>query len=132
MDDLDKRHPGIDYYDREGKPISTYQYMTLHRWGKNPEDPSYIRVATDTVNGYMVSTVWLGLNHNYSQVGPPLIFETMVFGRDGRATDLYCDRYSTEEEALEGHKEAVAFVSLIEEALSGVDHEGNELPSLEE
>lgn len=31
-------------------------------------------------NGYIISTVWLGLNHAYGD-GPPLIYETMVFRR---------------------------------------------------
>ena len=47
-----------------------------------------------------VSTVWIGINHNFSGEGPPLIFETMVFGSEG---DLYCERYATEEQAREGH-----------------------------
>ncbi|WP_166903861.1 hypothetical protein [Mycobacterium sp. DL440] len=28
----------------------------------------------------VVSTVWLGLNHSFTDDGPPIIFETMVFG----------------------------------------------------
>ena len=46
-----------------------------------------------------VSTVWLGLDHSYDG-GPPLIFETMVFGG---GLDLEMERYSTEAEALAGH-----------------------------
>lgn len=47
-----------------------------------------------------VSTVFLGLNQNWGS-DPPLLFETMVFGgeHDGERK-----RYSTWEEAEQGHK----------------------------
>lgn len=37
-------------------------------------------VKKTQVGDVKVSTVFLGLDHNYSPTGPPLIFETMVFG----------------------------------------------------
>ena len=37
------------------------------------------RVAQTTIEGYSVSTVFLGLNHRFGD-GPPLLFKTMVFG----------------------------------------------------
>lgn len=49
-----------------------------------------------------VSTVFLGLNHQWGY-GPPLLFETMIFGGEH---DQYQDRYSTWEEAEAGHKKA--------------------------
>ena len=66
------------------------------------------RVAETTLeNGNWVSTVWLGLDHNFGMQGPPLIFETMVFPKEGEWGELDCRRYSTEEEALAGHEEMV-------------------------
>jgi len=53
-----------------------------------------------------VSTVWLGLDHGYGG-GPPLIFETMVFGG---AHDEDQWRYPTEVEALAGHAEICSVV----------------------
>lgn len=61
------------------------------------------------VNGYEVSTVDLGIDHSFG-MGNPLYYETMVFKKDGESidyTDLYCERYSTEEEARKGHKRIV-------------------------
>jgi hypothetical protein len=50
----------------------------------------------------LISTVFLGIDHGYeSKV--PIVFETMVFG--GKH-DEYQRRYSTYDEALDGHKEA--------------------------
>jgi len=54
-------------------------------------------------NDIRVSTVFLGLNYNYGD-GPPLLFETMVFG--GKL-DQEQWRYSTYAEAEKGHDEAV-------------------------
>jgi hypothetical protein len=62
------------------------------------------RVALDEFDGVRVSTVFLVLNHSFGD-GPPLWFETMVFGG---ADDQYCDRYSTWEAAENGHRAIVA------------------------
>lgn len=53
------------------------------------------------VNGenIKISTVFLGLDHNFSG-GPPVLFETMVFGGE---FDEACQRYVTIEEARKGH-----------------------------
>lgn len=88
------------YYDREGKPIDQTE------WGEKFRDMDYKRVErTDLPNGIWVSTVWLGLDHGIFQDGPPVIFETMVFG-EGNG-DEYQERYSTEAEARAGHEKAV-------------------------
>jgi hypothetical protein len=34
---------------------------------------------TRTLYGEKLSTVFLGLDHNYSRTGPPILFETMLF-----------------------------------------------------
>lgn len=88
-----------DYYDREGRPIEMMEWVELMH-----ED--YKRVAETRVGQVYVSTVWLGLNHNWGR-GRPLIYETMAFG-PGSWSELLCERYSTEAEALAGHERAVA------------------------
>ena len=60
-------------------------------------------VGQDHVGNTWVSTVFLGLNHQYGDHGPPLLFETMVFRNDS-GEEMW--RYSTYEEALKGHKQA--------------------------
>lgn len=60
------------------------------------------------VNGYLVSTVDLGIDHSFGN-GKPLYYETMIF-KKGSWSDLYCKRYSTEKEARKGHKEAIKYV----------------------
>ena len=61
------------------------------------------RVAKDTINGVDISTMFLGLDHQYSK-GKPLLFETMVFGGE---LDQEQERYSTWEEAVAGHRRMV-------------------------
>jgi hypothetical protein len=95
-----------EYFDRQGNP------MTLMEWAKRYEKGQDAirdekRVAETTLaNGRWVSTVWLGLNHQYGY-GPPLIFETMVFKSKGELDDMDCERYSTEAEAIAGHARLV-------------------------
>ena len=54
-----------------------------------------------------VSTIFMGLDHNFSNEGPPILFETMVFGG---ALDQEQARYATWEEAEAGHKAMVEMV----------------------
>ena len=70
-------------------------------------------VKQENVGKYWVSTVFLGLiglNHNFSGIGEPLLFETMVFPRkkgEERYRELDMDRYATWEDSKKGHKEMV-------------------------
>jgi hypothetical protein len=54
-----------------------------------------------------VSTVFLGLDHNFMGKGPPILFETMVFGGPFNHT-LW--RYATWDEAVTGHERLVECV----------------------
>lgn len=96
----------IVWLDKDGYPI------TAGQWEQLKSDIGYFVVAKDTlrdVDGVEVgvSTVWLGINHNFTGVGPPLIFETMIFG--GRH-DLVLWRYPTEVAALAGHDQVMAML----------------------
>ena len=64
------------------------------------------QVGLDKFGAFCVSTVFLGLNHQYGD-GPPLIFETMIFG--GR-WDLYQWRWPCRADALSGHNAIVHLV----------------------
>ncbi len=67
------------------------------------------KVADDIINGKHVSTIWLGLDHNHFG-GRPLLFETMVFDNPRCGHDIYMNRYTTWDEAVEGHKKAIQWV----------------------
>lgn len=87
------------YYTLEGHNAVPCDGTT---WAKRFETAER-RVALDNINGVKVSTVFLGLDHNFGS-GPPLLFETMVFG--GKY-DQEQWRYSTWDEAEQGHKRIV-------------------------
>ena len=69
------------------------------------------RVALTWLWDLRVSTVFLGIDHNFGVSGPPLVFETMVFHGDGSA-DLYCARSRTWREALEEHDVACSLIRM--------------------
>lgn len=75
-------------------------------WGRQYEKTDR-HVANDVVGNVRISTVFLGLDHSFGG-GVPLLFETMIF--EG-PHDGYCERYSTWEQAEEGHREAVKLVT---------------------
>lgn len=87
-----------DYYDWTGHPI------TPKKWAEMFEKERH--VGKDEIAGYLVSTVWLGLDHQWEE-GPPLIFETMVFDGGDMGKDVYTMRYATEDDAKQGHKLAM-------------------------
>lgn len=94
------KNPFRTYYDKEGNPIGLWEWSCLF------EDVSYKRIAGKLIGNFFVSTVWLGLNHNFFSGQTPLIFETMVFNeKEDKYRDFECERYATLEEALQGHKE---------------------------
>ncbi len=58
-------------------------------------------VAKTRIGTAEVSTVFMGLDHNFVGNGPPMIFETMVFNG---SMDGECTRYSSWEQAERGHQ----------------------------
>lgn len=105
------------HFDRDGNPINSMQWAMLHA------DRDYCQIAETEVEGFRVSTVWLGINHNFWGFGPPIIFETMIFQLTPVQSESdmlkgfrYCpsldfqDRYVSEEGAKHGHVEAIAWL----------------------
>lgn len=101
-----KQKDGTHHYDKHGVPLSLGQFVELF------EDLDYRRVAWTDLGQAQVSTVWLGIDHNFSRTGPPVIFETMLFGplAELDLTDRTQWRYRTLEEAQAGHERIVAEV----------------------
>lgn len=66
-------------------------------------------VFTPGAETVRVSTVFLGLDHNYFGRGAPVLWETMVFGGPH---DMDQRRYTSAESALEGHQQTVSELRL--------------------
>lgn len=88
--------------DENHKP---YQVDDLFEWAHAFEKMDR-HVAVWELGNIKVSTVFLGLNHNHGNFGPPILFETMVFGMD----DDYQERCCTWEQAKLMHDQAVQWV----------------------
>lgn len=85
------------FYNRHGEPVSMEQWVELRKdWDTN------FRVAQTMVGAVCVSTVCLGVNWGHPN-GIPMIFETMTFSKDPKWDSYTFDRYSTEEQARDGH-----------------------------
>lgn len=94
----------FSYYDKSVNPIDFDAFAAL-KYDADGNVSAYARIGLDRIDDSVeVSTVWLGLNHAFMPGGPPLIFETLIFG--GRH-DGELQRYSTESEALAGHLHAI-------------------------
>jgi hypothetical protein len=96
------------YYLNDDK---TYRPCDMYECGRQMESMRENRtkhIKDEVLDGKRVSTVWLGIDHSYDHV-KPLLFETMVFN-EGTYDDLYCERYSSWDEAVKGHSDAVQWV----------------------
>lgn len=87
-------------YILDGKNVKEASLIEWAAWYEKAKRHVSLNKLKD---GTKISTVFLGLDHSFDG-GPPLLFETMIFG--GKH-DGYCERYTTWEEAEEGHKEAL-------------------------
>jgi hypothetical protein len=95
---------GLTFYGLRGEVISRDEWLRL--WTPDMASPvgsRTRRVAGTVQDDVFVSTVWLGLDHGFGYTDRPLIFETMIFGGDYDGGEW---RYSTLDEALEGHQRA--------------------------
>lgn len=72
------------------------------KWGKWIKTANR-QVAEDFIGDIRISTVFLGMDHNFFD-DVPILFETMVFGGP---LDSEQERYYTWAEAEQGHKEMV-------------------------
>lgn len=100
-----------DHYILEGHKAVPVDLMT---WARGFERADRIVAKTD-VGDSKVSTVFLGLDHSWGD-GPPMIFETLVFGGP-LAGEM--ERYSTWEEAEAGHAAMVERVRAADQSGEG-------------
>ncbi len=82
-------------------PVPEPDLLKWGRWMKVADR----HVGVTMVEGIRVSTVFMGLDHGWGE-GPPILFETMIFG--GEHNDDYQTRCCTWEEAEKMHTVAVS------------------------
>lgn len=122
LERLLKAHRAFDE-DPLGADIGTYILDANHEpvkvdtltWGRWFEDFDHRNVAQTYTEHHHISTVFLGLDHSFGDGSPPLLYETMVFGknvvdlktRKPSGIDQDMDRYCTWDEAVAGHERMV-------------------------
>lgn len=86
----------------------------LYAWGQWFQSADR-HVGDDAIGDSRVSTVFLGIDHAFTDNGPPILFETMVFGG---ALDGEQGRCSTYEQAVVMH---TAMCGRVREAMAAGD-----------
>lgn len=89
--------PGGYYVMRDGVPVEVGVREWATAFGRDRDN----RIVERTkVGDVLVSTVFLGLDHNFTDEGPPILWETLVFGGPLNE-EMY--RYTSLEDAKAGH-----------------------------
>lgn len=99
--------PGRYILDDQWRPIPCPDLMKWGMWMQG----AVRTVALDSWNDgeLRVSTVFLGLDHNYEPEGPPVLWETMIFSKHHPDVDCYqCRCSGTMEQAEAMHMEVLA------------------------
>lgn len=86
------------------KNIKECDLLEWARWFENPNNRI---VKQTTIKKSKISTVFLGLDHSFSNKGKPILWETMIFGGKD---DGYQERYTSEKDALKGHQKAINII----------------------
>ncbi len=93
----------IQYYSPDGQPIDMADAMPLFADG-DARRVAHTTITTDR-GRVEVSTVFLVIDHSFSRTGPPVLWESLVFGGP---EDQDMRRYRSRAEAETGHVEVVA------------------------
>lgn len=105
----ERLHYIFDEKSLKAIPFDVSSKEELIRWAELLELQKGSGVGTlkTRIQKHEVSTVFLFINHAFIDGAEPLLFETMIFPqKEGTDIDIQW-RYSTWEEAQEGHEKAI-------------------------
>jgi hypothetical protein len=115
----------MQYYildpDKRPIPVIFEDYLAFRE--KNPDSKKafqqYRRVAGDTLeDGTFISTVFLEIDHRFWGASDPILFETMVFSPNIAIDQELQWRYTSWEDALQGHQRVVTWAQDYLDALT--------------
>jgi hypothetical protein len=89
----------------DGTPVECGDVLTWASWFEEYGEER--QLARDVIGETTVSTIFLGVDFNHTRTGPPILWETMVFGGPH---NMWGQRYRSAPAAIKGHAEAVAMV----------------------
>ena len=97
--------------DADGDPVGPVEPFEWALWWERhyPRTEDEVahwicRVAHTVIGDARVSTVFLGIDHDFAKTGTPILYETMAFNADGE----YMCRHRNRHEALAYHDQMVA------------------------
>lgn len=109
----------LGLYVLEGhQPVPISDTLEWAKWFENYDNR---HLASDHINGYRVSTVFLAIDNTIGRM-VPLLFETMIFSdtettespilhtKFPKSLENYTRRYATWDEAIAGHQEALTLI----------------------
>lgn len=95
----------IEFYKlKYRKPVSA---GNVYKWSSGFERKNR-RVRSTCIGNYHISTIFLGIDHQFRDTDTPLLFETMIFN-DGDSSGEYQTRCTTWRQALAMHWEGVEY-----------------------
>lgn len=89
--------------DDAGNPVVEPDMIKWAKWFEEAQSSvPYTKrhIALDTIGNVKISTVFLSIDHNFTDEGSPILWETMVFGGP---LDEEQARYTDKATALAGH-----------------------------
>lgn len=92
--------------DAQGRPVPE---TDLIKWAEWLETADRV-VGRETIGPCKVSTVFLGLDHRFGEGGPPILWETMVFGGPDKLKGTMKRCAGNREQAEAMHNEIVEYV----------------------
>lgn len=101
---------GGDWYilDEAHNPVRVKGLLEWARWIQTAE--RHRHVGYDEINGLLVSTIFLGLDHRHLGEGPPILFETMILGRHDDGYQMRCCTWAQAEAEHEIAKKRAAMM----------------------
>lgn len=115
MGQSERQFMGRYVLDEEGRAVAE---PDRHKWADWMRDVDRRVEERTQIGEWLVSTVFLGIDHNWSGEGPPVLWETMIFRQppgqpvaleNGSWAERYSDRYTSLAAAREGHETACAW-----------------------
>jgi len=76
------RSDGLYVLDQNGEPVAEPDPQVWADWffQSKIKEPKLSIVRRSKIGKAIVSTVFIGVDHNFSEDGPPILWESMVFG----------------------------------------------------
>jgi len=98
-------HTSRYYILIDGEPVQCPDLLAWAEWFERSDRT----LARTTIGPSEVSTIFLGLDHDFAGFGPPVLWETMIFGGPLAGEQK---RYTSATAARAGHDHYVALLQM--------------------